>query len=90
MYERKKLAELQDSLHQWEETTLKKASASLPERRDSFLTTSSEPINRLYPPLDVPNLDYHEDLGHPGLTALLRTSYQTNGFCYSSMRRMRL
>ncbi len=66
MYERKKLAELQDSLHQWEDTTLKKASASLPERRDSFLTTSSEPINRLYTPLDVPNLDYHEDLGHPG------------------------
>ncbi len=66
MYERKKLAEIQDSLHQWEETTLKKASTALPERRDSFLTTSSEPVNRLYTPLDVPNLDYHEDLGHPG------------------------
>lgn len=59
MYEREKLAELQDSLHQWEETTLKKASASLPERRETFITTSSEPINRLYTPLDVPNLDYH-------------------------------
>ncbi|GAB4485555.1 MAG: methylmalonyl-CoA mutase family protein [Anaerolineales bacterium] len=66
MYERKKLAELQDSLQKWEETTLKKASASLPERRETFLTTSSEPINRLYTPLDIANLDYLKDLGHPG------------------------
>jgi methylmalonyl-CoA mutase N-terminal domain/subunit len=38
----------------------------LPERRETFLTTSSEPINRLYTPLDVPNVDYQNDLGHPG------------------------
>ena len=66
MYERKKLAEIQDSLQNWEDTTLKKASASLPERRENFLTTSSEPINRLYTPLDISNLDYQDDLGHPG------------------------
>ncbi len=66
MYERKKLAEIQDSLQNWEDTTLKKASASLPERRENFLTTSSEPINQLYTPLDISNLDYQDDLGHPG------------------------
>ncbi len=66
MYERKKIAELQDSLQKWEQTSLKKATASLPERREEFLTTSSEPINRLYTPLDVSNLDYENDLGLPG------------------------
>ncbi|PWH18658.1 MAG: methylmalonyl-CoA mutase [Anaerolineae bacterium] len=66
MYERKKLAEIQDSLHEWEENTLKNACAALPERRATFVTTSSEPINRLYTPLDVQNLDYLKDLGHPG------------------------
>ncbi|MCS6994943.1 MAG: methylmalonyl-CoA mutase family protein [Anaerolineales bacterium] len=66
MYERKKLAEIQDSLKQWEETTLQKTSAALPERRTTFVTTSSEPIQRLYTPLDVSELDYLRDLGHPG------------------------
>jgi methylmalonyl-CoA mutase N-terminal domain/subunit len=66
MYDRKKLAELQDSLKGWEETNLKKALSGLPERRDRFITTSSEPINRLYTPLDNAELDYEKDLGHPG------------------------
>ena len=48
---------LQDSLAKWQETRLKKALAALPERRDSFITTSSEPVNRLYTPADIPDLD---------------------------------
>jgi methylmalonyl-CoA mutase N-terminal domain/subunit len=66
MYDRKKLDELKDALEKWEETSLQKALASLPERRESFVTTSSEPINRLYTPLDVEDLDYAADLGLPG------------------------
>jgi methylmalonyl-CoA mutase N-terminal domain/subunit len=66
MYDRKKLAQLQDSLAKWQETRLKKALASLPERRESFITTSSEPINRLYTPADIADLDYDQDLGLPG------------------------
>ena len=66
MYDKKKLEELKDSLEKWEETSLRKTLASLPERRDNFMTTSSEPINRLYTPLDVPDTDYASDLGHPG------------------------
>jgi methylmalonyl-CoA mutase N-terminal domain/subunit len=38
----------------------------LPERKKEFLTTSSEPIDRLYTPLDVADLDYFRDLGMPG------------------------
>jgi methylmalonyl-CoA mutase, N-terminal domain len=66
MYDKKKLDELRDSVEKWEETSLKKALSSLPERTDEFITTSSEPINRLYTPLDVAELDYTSDLGLPG------------------------
>jgi methylmalonyl-CoA mutase N-terminal domain/subunit len=66
MYDKKKLDELKDSLEKWEETSLQKTLASLPERRKNFITTSSEPIDRLYTPLDVADIDYNADLGNPG------------------------
>ncbi|MGE5462272.1 MAG: methylmalonyl-CoA mutase [Syntrophothermus sp.] len=66
MYDKKKLDELKSSVEHWEETTLNKSLSSLPERSDEFITTSSEPINRLYTPLDVADMDYSADLGQPG------------------------
>jgi methylmalonyl-CoA mutase, N-terminal domain len=66
MYDKKQLDELKKSLDKWEETSLSKALASLPERADEFITTSSEPINRLYTPLDVADDDYASSLGLPG------------------------
>ncbi|MCZ2127868.1 MAG: methylmalonyl-CoA mutase family protein [Anaerolineales bacterium] len=66
MYDKKTLDQLKQSLSQWEETSLKKALTQLPERADEFITTSSEPINRLYTPLDVADLDYAASLGLPG------------------------
>jgi methylmalonyl-CoA mutase N-terminal domain/subunit len=66
MYDKQKLDELKNSLENWEETALSKSLASLPERADEFITTSSEPINRLYTPLDVADKDYASSLGLPG------------------------
>jgi len=66
MYDQSKLNQLRQALERWEETTLQHASSRLPERQESFLTESSEPINGLYTPLDVAGLDYLADLGHPG------------------------
>lgn len=66
MYDKKKLDELQQSLSKWEQTSLNKALTQLPERADEFITTSSEPINRLYTPLDTADLDYAASLGLPG------------------------
>ena len=66
MYDKDKLDQLRQEQEQWEETTLHKSSARLPESKDEFITTSSEPINRLYTPLDVADLDYPVDLGMPG------------------------
>ncbi|HNS52924.1 MAG TPA: methylmalonyl-CoA mutase family protein [Anaerolineae bacterium] len=51
---------------QWEETNLRKVLAERPERLSRFVTTSSAPVERLYTPLEVAELDYLRDLGYPG------------------------
>src|SRR5688572_4579125 len=66
MYDKKMLEELNKLLSTWDKTSLKKALNQLPERADEFITTSSEPINRLYTPLDIADMDYASDLGMPG------------------------
>ncbi|NWG33409.1 MAG: methylmalonyl-CoA mutase family protein [Chloroflexi bacterium] len=66
MYDKQTLKELERQLKRWEDTTLSKALNSLPESRDEFITTSSEPVNRLYTPLDVADMDYASSLGLPG------------------------
>ncbi|MBO9308397.1 MAG: methylmalonyl-CoA mutase family protein [Chloroflexi bacterium] len=66
MFDAKKLEELAAERDRWEETTLHKTLAKMPERRSEYITTSGEPIARLYTPLDLPNFDYMTDLGFPG------------------------
>src|SRR3990170_3865663 len=62
----RKLTELKQAYELWENTSLKQTLASIPERQKQFITTSSEPILRLYTPLDINDLDYTVDLGLPG------------------------
>ncbi|MFW9915779.1 MAG: methylmalonyl-CoA mutase [Candidatus Thorarchaeota archaeon] len=50
----------------WEETTLKKALEKFPERQEKFVTTSSQPVGRLYTPADIDDTDYLRDIGFPG------------------------
>jgi methylmalonyl-CoA mutase N-terminal domain/subunit len=66
MFDKDKLAKLAEDLERWEETGLHQAIARMPERRQRFVTTSSEEIRRLYTPLDIADLDYPRDLGLPG------------------------
>lgn len=66
MYDKEKLNKLGQENKNWEETTLEQSVSRFPERMDEFITTSSEPINRLYTPLDIPDFDYSKDLGMPG------------------------
>jgi methylmalonyl-CoA mutase N-terminal domain/subunit len=49
----------------WEQTTLKETIDRHPERYDEFITTSGEPVGRLYTPLDLEG-GYLEKLGLPG------------------------
>jgi methylmalonyl-CoA mutase N-terminal domain/subunit len=66
LYDRDKLKEIREEKDKWEELTLQQSSSRLPERKKQFITTSSEPIDRVYTPLDVADLDYNADLGMPG------------------------
>jgi methylmalonyl-CoA mutase N-terminal domain/subunit len=66
MFDPKKIEQLRQEQEKWEETGLQRNLASLPERQPEYLTTSSEPINRLYTPLDIADLDYSQHLGFPG------------------------
>jgi methylmalonyl-CoA mutase N-terminal domain/subunit len=66
MYDRDKLEQLRQALQQWQQGKLDRTLADLPERQDEFITTSSEPVERLYTPLDLPGFDYLDDLGFPG------------------------
>jgi len=66
MFDSKKLDELRAAKEHWNETTLKRSMNRFPERERKFLTTSSEPVERLYTPLDIADVDYLCDLGFPG------------------------
>jgi methylmalonyl-CoA mutase N-terminal domain/subunit len=66
MYDKEKLNNIRRGREKWEETSLHQASSRFPERKPEFITESSEPIERLYTPLDVADLDYGQDLGMPG------------------------
>ncbi|MDP3186201.1 MAG: methylmalonyl-CoA mutase family protein [Anaerolineales bacterium] len=77
MYDREKLDELRQAQERWEKSTLQKTLKSLPERQEQFITTSSEPVNRLYTPLDIPDMDYVRELGLPGEYPYTRSVHPT-------------
>ena len=66
MTDKNGIAEILDAKERWEETTLQKSLGRSPERADKFLTNSSLPVERLYTPLDVAEMDYASDVGMPG------------------------
>ncbi len=66
MYDPQKLERLKMALDEWEKTTLQETLARLPERLPEYITTSSEPIQRLYTPKDIQGIEYLDDLGLPG------------------------
>ncbi len=74
--EEKKKA-LQDALKKWEETTLKETLDRRKESREQFITTSSDPVERLYTPLDLSDLDYVQDLNFPGQFPFTRGVHPT-------------
>jgi len=57
--------DLGQELQRWEQSTLEDTLGRRPERYEEFITTSGEPVRRLYTPLDVGG-DYVEKQGFPG------------------------
>ena len=65
LFDKETLEQLKAERQQWEETAVRKSQQRLPER-DTLITTSGVPINRVYTPQDNEWLDYDRDLGLPG------------------------
>jgi methylmalonyl-CoA mutase N-terminal domain/subunit len=77
MFDQEKLAALRKQQDRWAENILNKALDRHPERMGRFMTTSSAPVERLYTPLDVADLDYTRDLGFPGEYPFTRGVHST-------------
>jgi methylmalonyl-CoA mutase N-terminal domain/subunit len=58
--------DLRKAKEAWEQGPLAKVTARFPERKAEFTTLSGMPLERLYTPLDIADLDYERDLGFPG------------------------
>jgi len=65
LFDKTTLEHLKVERQRWEETTVKKSQARMPER-DHLMTTSGVPINRVYTPQDNEALDYSRDIGLSG------------------------
>ncbi len=61
----------------WETKVLKPNMEKAPEQAEKFITTSSELVERLYTPEDLPDFDYQRDLGFPGQPPYTRGVYST-------------
>jgi len=57
---------IREAYERWEQQTLHPTLQKTPEREGPFMTTSSEPIERLYTPLDLAATGYRRDIAHPG------------------------
>ncbi|NWF68074.1 MAG: methylmalonyl-CoA mutase family protein [Chloroflexi bacterium] len=71
-FDAKKLEALAAAHDKWKATTLKTTLEKMPERRKTFITQSSVPVERVYTPLDIADLDYTRDLGDPGVYPFTR------------------
>jgi methylmalonyl-CoA mutase N-terminal domain/subunit len=57
---------LRNAKRKWENSILNDSITRFPERKERFITTSSETVERLYTPLNLEGMDYMEELGMPG------------------------
>ncbi len=56
----------QKAYEKWKKEILEPALAKHPERREEFITTSSQKVDRLYTPLDTAHIDFPQDISYPG------------------------
>jgi len=59
-------SDYQKAYEKWKKEILEPALAKHPERRDEFITTSSQSVNRLYTSLDNSHIDFSRDISYPG------------------------
>ncbi|MGO9016826.1 MAG: methylmalonyl-CoA mutase [Syntrophobacteraceae bacterium] len=72
MFDEKVLQKIQAGKEKWDQGTVAKTLSKSPEAKPVFTTISGTPVERLYTPLDVKELDYDRDLAYPGLFPFTR------------------
>lgn len=65
MFDPKKIVETKEKVKEWM-VTVQKSLEKNPERKKEFQTTSGIPIQRIYTPVDIAEMDYLRDLSLPG------------------------
>jgi methylmalonyl-CoA mutase N-terminal domain/subunit len=71
------LNEIRSRKQHWEKETVQKSFDKLPERQETFQTSSDMPISRVYTPDDLSDYDYLADIGFPGEYPYTRGVYPT-------------
>jgi methylmalonyl-CoA mutase N-terminal domain/subunit len=77
MADQKRKPGLREALSKWEKSVLAETLKRAPERQAKFITASSDQVNRLYTPLDLPDFDYLDELGLPGEYPYTRAIHAT-------------
>lgn len=77
MFNKEKLEAIKEHKKRWKRETVAKSLARMKERKEVFLTSSNIPVNRVYTPEDIQELDYMRDLGFPGEYPYTRGVYPT-------------
>jgi len=68
---------LDELRREWEEESLEPSLRKMPESQDEFTTVSLKPIERLYTPLDVEDIDFERDINFPGMAPYTRGIHPT-------------
>ncbi len=66
MFKKEELDKIEKQKVEWLNKNYSKAVKNFPERLSEFTTVSDLPINKIYTPDDIKDLDYQKDLGFPG------------------------
>ena len=66
MFDAKEIKKIKNSKSKWTKETLNPTIKRFPERFSQFTTGSGEPVENIYTPEDLKNLDYEAKIGFPG------------------------
>ena len=77
LWDKPAIQQIRESVKQWEETDVRQTQARISERKRPFTTISGAPVDRLYTPANVADLNYDRDLGLPGRYPFTRGLHPT-------------
>ncbi len=72
MFDEKMLQKILTGKEKWDQGPLAKNLSKSPEAKPVFTTISGTPVERLYTPLDIKDVDYERDIGYPGVFPFTR------------------